>query len=177
MLLAWKVGVAAGPDDFGQIERAVNDYFHSLPSYQPNGIITRGEARQLLSGKEFAWLGQRREEILRRVPDEGEFLVRQLRSPSGRRFAGRIGAYPRAYDRLDRLTRLSYGKQHVKTLIHGRGGAEWIKYLTTNRRGIALARSISRAKNGNNFDKPTGRIYTAQMLLAELRKRYDARSD
>ena len=155
--------------EFPQIEKAAAEYFAKLPDYQPGGVITRPEAEGFFASLEtLGWNPDNRQEILAKVPPPDDFLVEELRTRSGKKFMGRIATYPEALDRLDRLSQLAYGKRHVKGLVNGRGGDQWIKYITTDKRGIELSRSMSRAKNGADFDKPTGRVYTVQMLLDEL---------
>jgi hypothetical protein len=159
--------------EFPQIEKAAADYFAGLPGYQPGGVITRPEAQGFFAELEkLGWNPDNRQEILANVPPPDDFLVQELRTRSGRQFTGRIATYPQAFDRLERLSRLAYGKEHVKGIIGGPGGDRWIKYITTDKRGIELSQSMSRAKNGADFDKPTGRIYTVQMLLEQLQGSY-----
>jgi hypothetical protein len=49
-----------------------------------------------------------------------------------------------------------------------------IKYLTTTPGGIATGKILASAPNGEGFNEPTSRIYTAPMLLRHLRKSYAA---
>jgi hypothetical protein len=108
------------------------------------------------------------------VPAGNDYLVQRLRTPRGRQFMRRIANYPGAYDRLDRLSWLPYGKQTVQDLIQKKGGEDMIKYITTAPGGNELGKMLSNAPKGANFNQPTGRIYTAALLLARLKTSYAA---
>ena len=122
----------------------------------------------------MGWTVTDRRIILSLVPDDSEFLIRQLRSHSGRSFMSRVSSYSNAYDRLDRLTRLPHGRQTMHDLIHGVGGEKMIEYMTTTPGGKNLGKQLSNAPKGRDFNQPTGRIYTAKMLLGRLQKSYAA---
>ncbi len=107
-------------------------------------------------------------QILERVPAKDEFLAEQLRTPGGRKFMRQISRYDDAYDRLDRLSRLPHGQQTVIDLIRGPDGYKMLEYMTTTPGGEALGEQLSNAPKGKNFNRTTGRIYTAETLLKRL---------
>ncbi len=160
---------------FADVREAVIRHFELLPGYRPGDIIARSDVAPL-----FGRLGRlgfsvaNREAILKKVPTDGDFLVRELRTRRGRKFMRRIANYPDAYDRLDRLSRLPHGKRTVHDLIRGPGGYKMIKYMTTTPGGKNLGRQLSNAPKGTDFNKPTGRIYTVKLLLAHLKLSYAA---
>ena len=45
-----------------------------------------------------------------------------------------------------------------------------IEYMTQSRGGRELGKMLSKAPNGADFNQPTGRIYTLDGLLAQLKK-------
>ena len=53
-----------------------------------------------------------------------------------------------------------------------KGGDEFIEYLATTNSGRNLGQMMAGTKRGTNLNKPTGRIYTADDLLAVLKKSY-----
>ena len=57
-------------------------------------------------------------------------------------------------------------------VIRGPGGDEMIEYMTTSKGGKNLGKLLENAPEGNNFNRPTGRIYTAEMLVQALKKSY-----
>ena len=157
--------------------KAIVRYFEGLPGYQPGGIITRSEVKPIF--QRLAKMGHRvaapnAKKILEQVLADDAFLVRELRTPKGRKFMARIADYPLAYDRLDRLARLPRGRRIAGDLIHGPGGYKMIEYLTTARGGAELGKMLSKSPKGARFNKPTGRIYTVDMLLSRLRLRLAA---
>ena len=160
---------------FGKVQEAVGGMLAEQPGYQPGDILSRSQVESLLG--QLAKLGfavPDREEVLSRVPDDGDPLVAMLRTPGAAKFMRRIAAQPHGYDRLDRLLRLPAGEQIVRDLIRGPGGDELIKYLATTPGGTALGKQLSNTPQGADFNQPTGRIYTAEALLGRLKKSYAA---
>ncbi len=165
---------AAKLPEWLQVAQAVREYFAEAEQ-APYEILSRDQAAGLLD--RLARLGLKppeREEILEQVPAADEFLVAELRTPKGRQFMEEIAAYPRAYDRLDRLSRLPRGKQMVRDLIRGPDGYKLIEYMTTTPGGRELGRQLSQTSEGKNFNEPTRRIYTETMLLERLKQSYEA---
>jgi len=156
---------------FSRIEQVVVDHFRAIPDYRPGSMITRSQVEAVL--KKLDRLGRPladRNEILGRVLADDEWLVQELRSSDGRKFASHIAGQPGGYDRLDRLSRLANGKRIVHDLIRGPGGYRMIEYMTQSRGGRELGKMLSKAPNGADFNQPTGRIYTLDGLLAQLKK-------
>jgi len=168
---AWAATARRLPE-WSEVEQTVRGYFVAIE--QPlHEILSRDQATAVLD--RLARLGFRppdRNQIIERVPAPEEFLVVELRTPKGRKFMADIARYPQAYDRLERLSRLPRGKQMVKDLIRGPDGYKLIEFMTTSRQGRELGRQLSRTPKGKNFNEPTGRIYTPEMLLARLRESY-----
>ena len=159
--------------DFRQIEQAVSRHFESLPQYQPGDVITRSNVEPIFKQHDLmGWLGAERTAILSQLAGDDDFLVRQLRTPQGRKFAARIANYPDGFDRLERLSRLPRGQRMVKGLIRGPGGYKLIQYMTTSSGGANLGKMLSKAPKGADFNASTGRIYTVAMLLARLSQSY-----
>lgn len=158
---------------FAKIEQVVVDHFRAIPDYQPGAIITRSQVEPLLRKlHRLGWPVADRKEVLDRVMADDDWLVQELRTSDGRRFASHIAGQAEGYDRLDRLSRLVNGKRIVRDLIHGPGGYRMIEYMTQSRGGHELGRMLSKAPNGADFNQATGRIYTLDALLAQLKKSY-----
>jgi len=183
VVIAWPAGVVRAGDrggtlpSFSAVKELVLREFDKFPDHQPADIISRGQVEPVF--RQLAGLGWQVadwREILEAVPADGDFLVKQLRTPGGRKFMRGIAKYPDAYDRLDRLGRLPYGKNTIRALIRGPGGYKLIEYMTTASGGRELGRQLSNAPKGKNFNDPTGRIYTAKLLLARLKESYTAAS-
>jgi hypothetical protein len=160
---------------FEKIEAAVWQYFQSQPNFQASMLITKEQVEPLLG--ELGRMGfnlSDKKSILDKLPAGNEFLVTELYCPAGLKFMQGIAKYPDAYDRMDRLTRLPHGKQTVHDLINGPGGYRMIKYMTADPAGKNVGKLLSSGQGGADFNKPTGRIYTAPMLLAQLQEQYRA---
>jgi hypothetical protein len=162
------------PQKFKQIEAAVWQYFKSQPDYQPWMLITKEQVEPLLKGlPRIGFTPSDPKSILEKLPSKDEFLVTQLYTPAGIKFMERIAKYPDGYDRLDRLSRIPRGKQTIIDLIKEPGGEKMIQYMATTQGGKELGKMLSKDPNGANFNQPTGRIYTVQMLLNEFKTQYD----
>jgi hypothetical protein len=113
------------------------------------------------------------DEILAATVGPDEFLTQQLRTPNGMRFMRRIAKLNDGYDRVDRLIRLPQGRQTVLALIANPRGDQLIEYMITTPGGKELGRMLSQDPRGTNFNRITGRIYTASLLLDRLAQSRD----
>lgn len=177
LAVVWWAGVAGGAAEpkpsppLSEVREIVWRHFALLADYRPGDIIARSEVEPLfLQLQLIGWKVTNRKGILRKVPADNDFLIRKLVTPHGRKFMRRIANYPNAYDRLDRLSWLPHGRQTIHDMIHKPGGDEMIKYLTTAPGGTELGKMLSKAPKGKGFNKPTGRIYTVNMLWERLKK-------
>lgn len=164
------------PPSFQRVETTVKQYFEKLPGFNSKGIITAAQVRPVFAQIERAgWNISRKDRgaLLGRVLSDNSFLAKQLSTKGGKKFAAQIYNYPMGFDRLDRLGRMPQGKDTVRRLIRGPDGYKMIQYMTTTPGGKNMGRMLSKSPKGGNFNKPTGRIYTVKMLLAELKKVYD----
>ncbi|NLX98202.1 MAG: hypothetical protein GXY83_18740 [Rhodopirellula sp.] len=160
------------PPSFEQVERAIRDSLQSRPDVAQGGIISRSDAEVALQKAEsLGWKTPDRAEILDAVLPDTDYVVQQLRTSDGKRFSAKIDGLTGAFDRLDRLARLPHGKQTVRDLIQGKGGDRLIEYLTNTPGGAEMGRMLSKTPSGSQFNKPTGRIYTIEMLLARMKRR------
>ena len=177
LAVGWWAGVARGAakpmefPSFGKVREVALRHFSLLPDYRPGDIIVRSEVEPLFAQlQRVGWAVSDRRDVLGKVPSDSDYLPRKLRTERGRKFMRRIANHPNAYDRLERLSRLPYGKQTVHDLIYKTGGHEMIEYLTTASGGKELGKMLSKAPKGARFNEPTGRIYTVKMFLVQLQK-------
>jgi hypothetical protein len=160
---------------FAEVTQTVMKNFQKQPGVSSEAIISQGQVKPIFGQlKRMGWVVAEEKEILASVLPDNDFIVVQLRSSSGKKFMGRIENYPDAYDRLERLSRLAHGRQTVCDLIRGPDGFKMIEYMTTADGGIELGKMLSKDPQGAGFNEPTGRIYTASMLLERLKKAYAA---
>jgi hypothetical protein len=156
--------------DFSAITLGVEAYFAAAPGYKAGDLISHRQVAGALDrlkndGFEIAAA----EEILQLTLPDNSFLVTRLATPAGRRFMRKISDQPGAYARLDRLSSISRGQKLVNDLIRQKGGDELIRYLATDG-GRHLGQQLGAIPGGVNINKPTGRIYTVDDLLAALKR-------
>ena len=141
------------------------------PNYRAGDILTQSQVQAALRQSKGAGLDPAQAaELLKRVPRDDEFLVRALGTPKGADFMRQVASMPQGYDRLDRLSRIPNGQQIVEQLIKGPDGHKLIEYLTESNGGKELGTMLGRTTSSDDFNRPTGRIYTAKQLQAELEK-------
>jgi len=160
--------------EFRPIRAMVLQHFSRLPLYREGDLISRGQVQPLLNG--LARLGLELPDpkgFIERIPSEGSFLVRQLRTRQGREFMLHLAGSPAAYERLERLAAMKRGKKTVAELIRrGEKGAGVIVYFAEEPDGKKMGRLMARRGQSPNFNESTGKIYTVQQLLGELEKLY-----
>ena len=161
---------------WSQVEAAAAQVLMSRDGYKPGDLIARSEA-QAVMGRLVAlgWNPDDSKEIVALVPADDDFIVKKLRGKDkdGQRFMRQVSKYPQGYDRLDRMVRLPRGQIFTADLIHNPGGYQMIEYMATAEGGIELGKMLSADPGGKNFNQPTGRLYTAEQLIARLRVSYE----
>jgi hypothetical protein len=163
----------APPLEFDAVRSAVEQYFHSLEGYQAGDLIARSHIRGALEMVSNAgWQVPEADSIAQLGLADSSFLVVRLSTPSGRRFMRRVADDQGAYARLDRLSSISGGQALVNDLIRRKGGDEFVRYLAT-KHGRQLGAQASATRQGVDLNRPTGRIYTADDLIAALRQMWD----
>lgn len=157
---------------FRQVESVVDGALADQ-SELPGSIITREDAtRALQSTARAGWQVRDPEEILADLLPQRSFLVQQLRSRSGRELQDHLAAHPSEYDRLDRLSQLSDGRRIVQMLVRGPDGYKLLEYLSDTQGGQRTGDMLSRSPGGEDFNEPTGRIYTRDQLIERLKQHY-----
>jgi hypothetical protein len=148
---------------------AVEQHFASLPDYQPGDLVTRSQVAKALAKVADAGVDvPNAEQIVAATLPDNSFLARELSTPAGRKFMRRVARNPGAYSRLDRLSSISRGQTFVRDLIRSPEGDKFIEYLSTTRGGRNLGSTLAEARQGTDLNQPTGRIYTAEDLMAAL---------
>lgn len=171
ILLAGASVVCAAPASLSpaKVRQVVTDFFGKVPGYRDGDLIDRAQVEAVLAKlKASGCRVPQPEAIAARVLEAGEWLVSELRTPAGRALMRRIARYPGAYDRLDRLSSMPQGKQTIRDLVRGPDGYKMIEYMTTQKGGREMGKMLSRGSA--DFNRPTGRIYTVEGLLAEIEK-------
>lgn len=145
------------------------------PARIPGDIIARSEVKPVFHQlRLMGWPVLDEKIILKQVPGDTDFVVRQLRTPQGRSFMRKVARYPQVYDRLYRLASLPNGRQTVNRLIRSKGGEQFLAYLTKSRGGKNMGKMLQATPRGANFNRPTGKIFTVDALIKRLKESYTA---
>ena len=156
-----------------KIEQIARDYFQSLPNRQPTDIVSKTQVKPLLAELERSgWKAADSSAILKRVPGDDDFLVKQFRTAAGQEFMRQIARYPDGYDRVDHLSRLPQGEAKVRELIRGPGGYKMIEYMATAPGGKELGKMLSVDQGGRGFNSATGKLYTPAAVIEALKASY-----
>ena len=158
---------------FEQVEKTVVGYFDRLKGYKSGEILSRGLVEPVFRDLErIGWKVAGRKAVLDDVLPDNNTLVKQLRTPAGKKFARQVAKVPQGYDRLYRLSLLPRGRQNVQNLIVGPDGYLMIEYMTTTPEGKNLGGMLSRDPQGKKFNKPTKLIFTVDDLVERLKQEY-----
>ena len=156
-----------------KIASTVNAHFAGQQDFQPSDLIRRSDGAAIFDKLAVAgWKPAERDQVLARMPADGDFLAQLLKPPDGKKFMRQIAKYPGGYDRLDHLSRLPRGERMARDLVRGPDGYKMIEYMATSSGGRELGKMLSETPDGSGFNQPTGRIYTAGQLTAELQQLY-----
>ena len=160
---------------WAKIAKAYDAYFAELPRHHPEALITQtdiAELWQALANAKWNVPQSDRDTLTKLIPKNGEFFVKQLHTSKGRAFMRNVAAkYPDIYDRLDLLARTpGGGKPAVSGLIAAPDAERTVKYMLSKSGAQSWASLLGDSKS---FNKPTGRIYTAESLQSRLQQLYD----
>lgn len=154
---------------FAVVSQAALSYFNSLKGYQPRDLVSQSQVAGALDAVEQAgWEVPDREKIVDLALADNAWLVRELSTKKGKSFMRKVAKQQGGYLRLDRLSSISGGKDAIRVLIKDPGGSDMIEYMATTKGGYNLGNMMTNAQNGVDLNKPTGRIYTADDLVAVL---------
>jgi hypothetical protein len=164
---------ATSPPPFEKVVVALTAHFESLPDFRRRDLLSQGQvAGALAAVGQAGWKVPNAKQITALALPDKSFLVAELATPDGKKFMRKIAQTPGAYSRLDRLSQISNGEQAVEQLIGYKDGDQMIIYMATTPGGHNLGQMMSGTPNGQDLNLPTGRIYTADDLLAALKKVY-----
>src|SRR5262245_56550923 len=163
---------------FDAVNKAFTDYFASLKDYRANDLVSQSVVESALTyvADKSGWKVPNQKEIVGRTLADNSFLITQLSTPVGKKFMRSLDKYGGSYSHLDRLSTISGGQQFIKDMITRKDGYIMIEYLTTTSGGHELGRMMAGVPNGVDLNKPTGRIYTSDDLLAALKQSFSTSS-
>jgi hypothetical protein len=175
LLLSRSLADSPARPEFAKVSQAVVDYLQSQPDQQTTDLLSQRQVRAALAQVVAAgWQVPGQDKIVGRALADNSFVVSELSTPEGRRFMRKLAQHPGTYRRLDRLSTLQNGQDTIRTLIRQKQGDDFVTYLATTSGGKNLGKMMAGTKGGVDLNKPTGRIYTADELLAALKQLYEA---
>jgi hypothetical protein len=166
------VGAAPRPKatDDRAIAKVVEEFLASQAGYEKDDLISRSQIEKVVAklvsdGAKITDPGS----IAKRGLADNSFLVRELSTPNGKRFMRKISTRPGEYSHLDRLSTSPRGESIVRDLMRAKDGDLMIEYLAMTKGGKNMGSMMAQARGGVDLNKPTGRIYTADDLIAALK--------
>jgi hypothetical protein len=157
--------------DFDTVATEVQRYFQSQPDYRIGDLIRRSQIEAVLKNVAAAgWKVTNAQQVAELSLADGSFLVRELSTPAGKKFMRKVATRAGGYSHLDRLSTIPRGERIIRDLIHDPNGDDLITYLATTKGGHNMGKMMAGVRGGVDLNKPTGRIYTANDLLAVLKK-------
>jgi hypothetical protein len=160
---------------WNKIEEITKKTLADRYGYQPGDIIGRSDVEATLTKlAALGWKPLEAPKLIKAAHADNDFIVARLREPEGWRFMRHVATYPEGYDRVDRLLRMPRGETMVADLITNPGGYQLFEYMTTAQGGIEMGRMLERIPSGQDFNDPTGRLYTEKQFLSRLHQSYVA---
>lgn len=166
---------AAAPAGRPAVATVVADYFAHKPDHRPGDIITQSDVRAVLRTlAQVGWTSPDSKKILDDTLPDDHFVVNLLNTQQGRRFMGRVSGFDLIYDRLDRVSQAPGGRKTLEALVRLPDGERYARPKSQLQHGVPdflelLPKNASgKVRSIRDYDKPTGRIYTADNLLARL---------
>ncbi|HEX4130066.1 MAG TPA: hypothetical protein VHZ24_08480 [Pirellulales bacterium] len=151
--------------------KLVHEHLAKRPNYKAGDLIAVGDVEPMFKDLEkLGWTGSQLKDVRARLLDDNSITVRELRTPAGMILMRQSAHIPGGFDRLDRLGSLPDGQIVLRRLMTGPDGWKLIEYMVAAPGGQQLGVQLSRDPGAGNFNVPTGRIYTADQLLAELKR-------
>jgi hypothetical protein len=161
-------------DKFEAVRIAVAESFANEPGYQPGDFVTRKQIAKALDRVEQAVKGslkrEDRDKLEKAAVDDRGFLAEQLRDPQTKPFMRRVATLPGGFDLLDRMGQMNQGRSTVTRLARGPDGYKLLEYMLQSKGGAELERMLAKGPGNSEVGKPTGKIYTAEQLIAALEK-------
>ena len=151
----------------------VDRYFRTRRDYRDGDLIHRRDVVQVLAWlKKAGWEPAEAKEIEESALPANDFLVQLFSKPAGRRFMRKVASYKLIYDRLDRIARVPGGRRMLADVVRLPDGERYAAWRP--QRGapdlldLLPKRGNGRKRHIKDYERPTGRIYTAGQLKDRL---------
>ena len=173
--VAWGAKKKKPLPEFSTVAAAVKRHFETVPDFEPGDLIAEADVGPVFDQLQLmGWRIADRKAIEGLLPNESNFVTRQLRSKQGVKFMRKISSDPDGYERLYQLASLPNGNRLARDLIHGKGGHEMIDYMTTSKGGKNLTKMLAKTPHGKQIGKRSELIFTVDQLIARLKESYAA---
>jgi hypothetical protein len=168
-----------GPPSWGAVRAAVDRSFAAKSDFERADLITREDVQAVLRSLEkLGWKVADAKNILADTLSAGDVLVTELSTTSGRAFMRKVSGYPIVYDRLDRISRMPGGARLLHDVTKLPDGHKYAQVKPTpgftDLTSLLPNQASGKPPHDPDFNKPTGRIYTAQHLLDRLKASHAA---
>lgn len=165
-----------------KIKAIVRAKLNEREEYKPGHLLSREDVKRVLQGLAAAGCQPPdAREILAAALPENAPLVRILSTKSGVKFMGKVKSFELIYDRMDRVSRVSGGKQMLRDIAKLPDGEKLAK--VDRPRGVPgflellPKNSSGKTRTIKDYKKPTGLIYTEKQLLKRLQQSYEDKSE
>lgn len=165
--------------DFSQVRGTIEQVFAGDAQFRRGDLISRRQVELILGElQRLDWEVEDGDEILGDVLPDGASVVTTLRSAKGRKFMRQVSGFKLIYDRLDRISQESGGRQLLQDLVKLPDAARYARYVTgggvPDLEGFLPKKRDGKTRRVKDYDKPTGRIYTIDQLVKRLKESHDA---
>jgi hypothetical protein len=164
---------AAAEPDWEKIKEVVERHLRSNVQYRPGDLISRADVEPIFN--ELLELGLKApgnvEEMYDSFLPPHDYLVNTFHSTYGRKFMRRVAGLSGAYDRLERMSWTTKGREWLNELIVHPQGPEVFKDMISPAGAKKMEQELAGDPRGKNFLLPTGHVHTAEDLLNHLQRK------
>lgn len=152
----------------------VKKHFANLANFRTGDLVTAGDVKPLLQElSSEGWDVPESGTLIARLVPSGSYLDRTFSTRKGRKFFREISRVPGGIDRVERMSKLKAGKGSIGQLVNSAPfGSDFIAQMATTKVGRNMGKRAGNTRDGKNFNKPTGKIYTEEALMKELVVRF-----
>lgn len=162
---------------FSQVESIVKSALGEREGYQPKDLINQSDVERVLEAlADGGWQPPDHKELLADTLSKDDPLTRILSTERGVKFMRKVKDYELIYDRMDRVGRVRDGKRMLADMAKLPDGERYAKMEppagVPGFLELLPKRSSGKTRSIEDYEKPTGRIYTEKQLLKRLKQSY-----